>query len=505
LTANNAALASKAAAPAARHAAREWLRVLALPLALHVALCLGLYQYGLNRAQLAQIHADGPARLIDPYVRALHAFGPLGPLRVYLHGEQDERLYLEYSKLLLLGNADIHFIAERQNDPSLDVPLRARAWPYRDVRVEYPPLAFVATLPPALLSTHYQAYRYAFAAYMLLLHLLNLWLAAKLLGVQTLGPTTQAHGQAKQVAGRVLYLSLAFFAGLGMVSVLRMDHLVVTCTLAILLAFERAQRSTAPSQRLRWALLCGVLTALGVMTKLVPGLAGLAAVTLWLGSSAPDRLRSALACSVACALTLVATNVAMYALVGDRYLDTVRYHALRGVQLESLYAGAIMLLRPLGVAMHVADSFGSTNLVSAATPWIKPLSLLLFAACAGYLVCLRRFTADARGAVCLTCALLLAFVLTNRVFSPQYLIWIAAPWCVLAATETPLRKGWLWFLLAVCLSQLMYPRGYPLLKALHPVGMLVVNLRNLTLIVFGVWLVRASSQARTLRRAPQNL
>ena len=177
----------------------------------------------------------------------------------------------------------------------------------------------------------------------------------------------------------------------------------------------------------------------------------------------------------------------------ERYLETFRYHGLRGVQLESVYAGLIMLLRPFGVSMRVEESFGSTNLASSATGLVKQLSPVLFVLACGGMAFLRRFSADGRGALALSLLFMLAFMLTNRVFSPQYLIWIGAPLCVLAA-EAP-RPAWgFWlFLGAVFLSQLIFPRGYPILKALHPLGILLLNLRNFSLIAFGLWFAGRTS------------
>jgi len=460
---------------------RSW-----LPLLLHALLCLGLFQYGLSDAEMARLRIDGPSRLIDPYLKARHVFGPLGVVRTFLRGEQDEKLYLEYSRLLLTGRVNMAYVAERQNDSSLSLALPERAWPYRDVRVEYPPLAFLATLPPALLTLEYRPYRYLFSAYMLLLHVLNLWLAARLLRPQLSGAGS----------ARVLWWSLAFLFALGSVVVTRMDHLVVTSTLLVLLAFDRAQHSSG-GRRLGWAAACGALAALGVMTKLVPGLAAAAAAVLWWRSGASDRVRCIATCAAAGGAVLAACNALMYWLAGSRYLDTFRYHGLRGVQIESLYAGLIMLLRPFGVAMRVEESFGSTNLASGATELVKHLSPVLFLLVFLALTLLRRWSADGRGALLLTSLLLLAFMLTNRVFSPQYLIWIGAPWCVLAAETPRAQRGFVLFLGAVLLSQLIFPRGYPVLKALHPLAIWLLNLRNLTLLACGVWLTLRYSQARS--------
>ena len=460
---------------------------LVLPLLLHVLLCLGLYQYGLSDAEMYRLRIDGPSRLIDPYLKALKVYGPVGLLRTYLRGEQDEKLYLEYSRLLLTGKVDLAYVAERQNDASVALQeLPARAWPYRDVRVEYPPLAFVATVPPALFTLDYRPYRYLFSAYMLGLHLLNLFLCVRLLRPP---PSAAASTVSAQ---RVSYSSLAFLFALGSVIMTRMEDLVLTSTLLTLLAFARAQQSSG-STRLRWAAACGALAALGVLVKLVPGLAAAAAAVLWWRSGAPDRVRCIAAAACAGVCVLVLTNVVLYALAGERYLETFRYHGLRGVQLESVYAGLIMLLRPFGVSMRVEESFGSTNLASSATGLVKQLSPVLFVLACGGMAFLRRFSADGRGALALSLLFMLAFMLTNRVFSPQYLIWIGAPLCVLAA-EAP-RPAWgFWlFLGAVFLSQLIFPRGYPILKALHPLGILLLNLRNFSLIAFGLWFAGRTS------------
>jgi hypothetical protein len=458
---------------------------------LHVALCLGLYQYGLSNAEMGRLHIAGPSHMIDAYIKAVHVYGPLGVVRAYLRGESDERLYLEYDKLLLNGRADIAYIADRQNDPRLlDQVLPLRAWPYRDVRVEYPPLAFLGTLPPALISQDYFGFRRAFAAYMLLLHFLNLWLAQRLLW-----PSSPE----RQRSVRAAWASLAFCAALGTLFVTRLDHLVATALLLCVCCFANTQTAVG-RKRLAWAAATGGMGALGVMTKLVPGLACLAALVLWARSRAEDKYRLILACAAAGGLVLVGLNLAMYALAGDHYLATYRYHTERGVQLESLYSGILLLLRPLGLAMHIDESFGSTNLASAFTPLVKDLSPFLFLLGAAWVLARRRFAPDGLGALVLSIALLLIFMLTNRVFSPQYLIWIGAAASVLYARD-PRSRMWPCLLGAVLLSQLIFPRGYPVLKAFHPLGIFVLDLRNGLLVAFTIMLVHAYSKTGALPRS----
>ena len=58
----------------------------------------------------------------------------------------------------------------------------------------------------------------------------------------------------------------------------------------------------------------------------------------------------------------------MLAFAGERYADTFRYHTLRGVQIESLYAGLLLALKPVLPPLTVSESFGSTNLESCFAP-----------------------------------------------------------------------------------------------------------------------------------------
>jgi hypothetical protein len=74
------------------------------------------------------------------------------------------------------------------------------------------------------------------------------------------------------------------------------------------------------------------------------------------------------------------------------------------------------------------------------------------------------------------------------------LIWIGAPLCVLAAREQGSRRTFWLLLFAIVLSQLIFPRGYPVLKALHPLAIALLNLRNLLLVEVSIALVRMYSK-----------
>jgi hypothetical protein len=475
---------------------RQWLLWFVL-VALHFGLWSGVYQCGFTRDEVHALIKPGPYKLIEPYVAAAHRDGLVGIVRVYFFGESDDRLYLEYARLLLKGEVDVAHIEAVQRRAATHAALPARPWPYRDVTVEYPPLALLPMLPPALFSTEYSGYRIAFAAFMLLLHLANLAFAFQLLRA---GFANKAPGTFSARLHPITWLlcaSLAWSVLLGRIVAARMDHVVVTWTLACLWAGSRAM-SAQGRARLQWAACSGLCAACGVMTKLVPGLALLALLIVWLSSNIPDRWRLALAACAAGGVTLLAINLPMFAFAGDRYLDTFRYHTLRGIQIESLYAGILLVLHAFGLPLQVSESFGSTNLDSCFTRTIQLLSPWLFVASC-VVIGIRRWSPEPRALVGLTIALLLAFVLTGRVFSPQYLIWIAAPLLAAGALDRP-RGTWRWacalFMLLCLISQLIYPQGYPVLKAFHPLAVALLNLRNLGIVLVCALVVRAASSRR---------
>ena len=457
--------------------------------ALHALLFLGLYQSGFTREEVHALVRPGPYKLVEPYVAAAERFGPLGVVRVYFFGESDERLYLEYARLTLHGEYDRAHVDKVQRRDTSITQLPPRPWPYRDVVVEYPPLALLAVLPPALISTEYQGYRYAFAGFMLLLHFANLALAFRLVR-----PREREDDDTRALAW-LLVASLAYCLFLGRIVATRMDHAVVTWTLVCAWAGTRALKAPGVT-RVRWAAMAGVFGALGVMTKLGPGLAVLALLIVLAHSRAVDRYRLGLAACAGGALTLLAINLGMLAFAGERYLDTFSYHTLRGVQLESVYAGVILIARALfGVPVRISESFGSTNLESAATGFVQVISPWLFIA-ATMAIGLRRWPSSATSLLLLTAALLLAFILTGRVFSPQYLIWLAPLLLACAAYDRAMRGLVGVFLGTALISQLIYPQGYPVLKAFHPLAVGLLNLRNFALIALAGWLVRAGSPSQ---------
>jgi hypothetical protein len=103
-------------------------------------------------------------------------------------------------------------------------------------------------------------------------------------------------------------------------------------------------------------------------------------------------------------------------------LSQVNYFANRPLQVESIGSTLLWLGTLIGFPVHIVYSFGSINTLSVLGGVISNLSEILFIAGYFYSIYLQwRGKLD----IVQTCiALLLIFIATGKVFSPQYLIWV---------------------------------------------------------------------------------
>ena len=364
------------------------------------------------------------------------------------------------------------FSDERVNDffvyRQLVEPLLNGALPYRDVFLEYPPLAAPAIALPGLLGTEPEAFRAAFAGWTLLLAVATVLLTGAL-AVATGGDRRRA-----------LLAAAAMPLVCGAMVRTHFDLAPVALTLAALL------------------LLCGGRPRVGLavlgaaaMTKGFPLLAAPPAIA-WLVSRGDHR--GALQGSAAMALTMGAIAAAALALSPQGALDAVTYHLDRPVQVESAPASVLIGLDALGAGSELSvSSHRSDGLTHPADDPVSALFLVLMLVVVGLMTA---FAARARGTgvqpaepaasarqaramvlAALTCVA--AFAAFGRVLSPQYLIWTFP----LLALAFAWRMHALAALLAVAtvLTQLEFPARYFDVVERDPLALTLVAARNLAL------------------------
>jgi hypothetical protein len=220
------------------------------------------------------------------------------------------------------------------------------------------------------------------------------------------------------------------------------------------------------------------------MVKLVPGLVALPAGLRELAHWRRTRLRGSIAFGIVLAL-----GIAAWAVVGGPgLLDSIRYHGERGLEIESVGAGVLMIWGKLtGAAMISRNAFGSTELHGALSPAAiaasRPLQLLAMAATLVPFV-----RSSRRSGVQCSGAMLLAFMATAPVLSPQFLIWVLP--FVLAMGGPLGRRVRPLFLAACVLSFALYPiyfhRG---LQQLTIPAVIMLNARNA--LVIALWALMA--------------
>lgn len=353
--------------------------------------------------------------------------------------------------------------------------------PYRDFTLEYPPLALVPILLPFTFGQSFGGFEAAFALEMWALAVPGGVLVWSLLGRVLPGATP---GERRwRLAAYV-----ACFPLLGQIVTTRFD---LAPTVLAVGALALWLRRTPTSERAAWAVL-----AAGVATKLFPGVL---APLLVLDLLARRGWRAA----VGGGAQLLAWT-ALFVLPGllaspSGLTHALRYHSQRGVQLESSYANGLLLLnRITGFAVGSDNVFGAFEAISAWTDELKVISFVVQLAALAlvygwWIIALRRRPMDTltrdRQIVLFATLALAVFIVTGKVFSPQYLIWLM-PLIVLIPGNAGQRAiGW--FLATLLLTQLIFPYGYDHLIARDALGITLLTARNTTLFICLWLLVRA--------------
>lgn len=282
--------------------------------------------------------------------------------------------------------------------------------PYKEIPFEYPPAALLLLRAPLHAAAATGArFETAFALWMALFDALAL-LAAWMAGART----SERRGWLSMAAAWAL-LALC-------TPVL---HTRFDVAPGALMALAVAAASPA---------LAGAALGAAVAVKLYPlAIAPAAAVAVFRRAGAAG-LRRALACGL---LALLALSLPAALEGGARSLGFFAYHSGRGLQMQSLWAAAVMVWGSLrGVAVPIVHAFGAEEL-AAAPPGLAALSLALQLGCG-----LAAAWSAWRGRSLATAALaaFAGFVAFGKVGSPQFFVALA-PLAACAATAAPVEAA----------------------------------------------------------------
>jgi hypothetical protein len=376
------------------------------------------------------------------------AAAALTPANEFSRNQGDVQLYFDNARAILDGRT-----------------------PYSEVPLEYPPLALVPMLAPYVLAPggppSFEQYRWLFAAWEAALVLVIGFVLVRIArrgGVGTRG---------RDPAWTVVWRLPLVVAGAALAIAWRFD-VFAALLLALALWATLANRPIT----------AGVVLGLGVLAKLFPIVAAPALAIAWLAPRSGGRF---IRFGLATALTVVVGLLPFVVMAGSHALSFVDYQAARGLEIESTGAGLVLLdgvvrRQPVETAspFKAVEVFGPL-----AQAWLRLLPAVTVAGFAAVAVAgWRRVRADvaaigtvrADSVVALVAASVLILVVTSKVFSIQYVVWLL-PFVALL----PRWQFWLGAA-ALALTMPIHPFLFSGLVAQELPAVLILNARNALLL-----------------------
>ena len=357
--------------------------------------------------------------------------------------------------------------------------------PYRDFPFEYPPGALPALVLPALVTDSLGAYRVVFAAEMALAGAIGVLLVAAGLGRLATG-----------AADRRFTLSVVALVPLllGGVILTRFDLLPAALVAGAMLLLVTGRLRAG-------ALVVGI----GIAVKLYPAvLVPLVGIAAWRRCAAGRRELATVLALVAAPVVLA--YVPFLVAAPDGVLDSLGRQLGRPLQIESLGAGALLVLHHVaGTSLEWESGSGSQNLTGAAAGALAVLQgIAQVVAVALVWLSFWRGPASPERLVRHAAGAVVAFVALSKVLSPQFLVWLVllVPLVVGARGRLPL-----WLMTAACaLTAVWFPARYwELVKEFDPLASWLVLARAavlLALLAALMWPAREPAPARSRSPAP---
>ena len=364
------------------------------------------------------------------------------------------------------------------DDSNMDVthfPPRAQEWidgklPYRDVKFEYPPLAVPLIGLPQLVKV---------GSYKLGFGLIQLAFALLLMAMCVLAARRTGGDERRAAFGLAIAPLLAGSLMRGY-----FDVAPIALTMAALVAILYGR------VKLGFALL-----GLAVMTKGFPLVVAPIALAWLLGRG---QRRQALEGLATLALVAGVLGLAVLAFSPGGAWYAIHYQTARPLEIESTPATMLYVWDWLfGRRGRMFGSFGSINLGHAGSGFVTVLCGLLLIASIAALTYRAARQNQPRGLVLASVAAVAAFAAFGKVFSPQYVVWLAP----LIALGAAWGEWWIAgaAALATLLTKIEFPGLFSDLVARRSGTVLVVTERNLAVVLIvgiAIWTLWVREQTR---------
>jgi uncharacterized membrane protein len=362
--------------------------------------------------------------------------------------------------------------------------------PYHDFASEYPPLALLSFLLPGLPFHTTIAYSWAFAAELMLFDVLVLFMIADLAS------------SLKISVRNVLAVYTLLILATGPILVCRFDILPAALLLAALWAFVKGK------SKLAWA-----AAALGVAAKLYPAIIVPFFVIYQFKSKQYGQLLKGGAVFL---IVLLAISLPWLVIDAPGFWHSLTYHLERGLHSESTYGTVLMAGQVLGITRVEGDlTYGSWNLSS---PLADSLAKISFFVSVGALVIVYgiffwHLRKDSEGGaeaimsepsaakfVQYAALAVIVFMLTNKVFSAQYLIWLCPLLPLIAGGRRYLVLAL--FVVAAALTQYVYPYNYTGFELVESLPVFTLAVRNLLLVAAAILMALSNRTSARVYQIP---
>ncbi len=353
------------------------------------------------------------------------------------------------------------------------------AVPYRDLALEYPPLALPAFALPALVSGGDTSYMVTFALLMA---------ACGAVAVVLTSRALEALGRTAAARARILALLALSPLALGPVLLTRFDLVPSLAVAAATLASLRGRERMAAG-----------LLGLGIAAKLWPGaLLPLLAIAAWRRRGGRDAV-----IVVGVAIGVAVTAYLPFLVVApDGVVDSIGRQLGRPLQIESLGSGILLALHHVtGMPLGWSSGSGSQNLTGVAAGMLAvALGIAQAGVVAAVTVSFARGPASGERLVRHAAGVVAGLVAFGRVLSPQFLVWPLFAVALVGGVRGR-RAGALYA--AACLLTLgWFPAWYwDLVREFDPVASAFVLARDVALVALFAVLVWPR-RARASRSAP---
>jgi uncharacterized membrane protein len=388
-------------------------------------------------------------------------------------------LHIAISLLFFIPLSQIFYYEPGSLELSFAKQMLSGDIPYRDFNSEYPPLALFIFYLPALIRNTNPAYSLLFAGEMMLFDLAIVYFVADIASY------------VKLPVMRTLATYTLLLLAVGPIMAIRFDLMPAALIVAALWAFIKGKNTLA------WFIL-----ALGVTGKIYPLIVAPAFGFYLLRNRQFKTLIKGVA---AFSLTMLACNLPFFLMNPAGFMSIVTYHGQRGIQCESTWASALLIDQILGgpKVMGIFD-FGSWNLSSTLAdrlaPLAFPLTAMLLLAMYGVFVWLlwkrtdrTRYNSDgiepdaARFIIAYATLAIAVFMAGDKVFSPQFLIWLFPTVPLLNFKWQPAYT--LLFVIMGFITQFIFPYKYYEYSLFLTPFVLIGALRNLLLIIFATLII----------------